>query len=75
MLAETSTKDLSEQEKPEGMSENVAVARRGGKIAGIARDALESELGKTVISQENAAQINAVITKTIEDVVTDNEEK
>lgn len=75
MLAETSTKDLSEQEKPEGMSENVAVARHGGKIAGIARDALESELGKTVISQENAAQINAVITKTIEDVVTDNEEK
>ena len=75
MLAETSTKDLSEQEKPEGMSENVAVARHGGTIAGIARDALESELGKTVISQENAAQINAVITKTIEDVVTDNEEK
>ena len=75
MLAETSTKDLSEQEKPEGMNENVAVARRGGKIAGIARSALESELGKTVISPENAVQINAVVTKMIEDVVKDDEEK
>ena len=75
MLAETSTKDLSEQEKPEGMNENVAVARRGGKIAGIARSALESELGKTVISPENAVQINAVVTKTIEGVVKDDEEK
>ena len=75
MLAETSTKDLSAQEKPEGMSENVAVARRGGKIAGIARSALESELGKTVISSENATQINAVVTKTIEGVVQDTEEK
>ena len=75
MLAETSTKDLSAQEKPEGMSENVAVARRGGKIAGIARSALESELGKTVISSENAIQINAVVTKTIEGVVQGTEEK
>ncbi len=75
MLAETSTKDLSAQEKPEGMSENVKVARRGGKIAEIARSALESELGKSVISSENASQINAVVTKTIEGVVQDTEEK
>ena len=75
MLAETSTKDLSAQEKPEGMSENVKVARRGGKIAEIARSALESELGKSVISSENASQINAVVTKTIDGVVQDTEEK
>ena len=57
------------------MSENVAIARRGGKIAGIARSALESELGKTVISSENAVQMNAVVTKAIEGVVKDTEEK
>lgn len=57
------------------MSENVAVAWRGGKIAEITRNALESEFGKTVISQENAARINVVVTKTIEGVVTDDEEK
>lgn len=74
MLAETSAKDLSAQEKPEGMGENVKIARRGGKIAGIARNALESELGKSVISPENAVQINAVVTKTIESVVQDTEE-
>ena len=75
MLAETSTKDLSEQEKPKGMGENVAIARRGGKIAGIARGALESELGKTVISSENAVQINAVVTKTIESITMEPEKK
>ena len=35
--------------------------------------ALETELGKSVISPENAAQINTVVTKTIESVVRDTE--
>ncbi len=74
MLAETSTKDLSAQEKPEGMNENVMVAKRGGRIAGIARSALESELGKSVISSENAEQINTVLTKTIEGIAQETKE-
>ena len=44
------------------------VARRGGKVAGIARTALEEETGEPVITSQNAAQLNAVVTEMIEGV-------
>ena len=75
MLAETATKDLSAEEKPDGFNESVAVARRGGRIAGNARKELEEELGKPVISSQNAAQLNTVVTETIEGVVQETEER
>ena len=68
MLAETSTKDISKKERPEGFSENMEVARRGGKVAGIARTALEEETGEPVITSQNAAQLNTVVTEMIEGV-------
>lgn len=68
MLAETSTKDISKEAKPETFAENVEVARRGGNVAGIAKQALEAETGKPVISSQNAAQLNAVVTGMIEEV-------
>ena len=40
--------------KPRGLKENIAVAKRGGKIAGNARKNLESELGQTILTQANA---------------------
>lgn len=46
MLAETSTKDISQASKPETFEENIEVARRGGNVAGIAKQALEAETGK-----------------------------
>ena len=69
MLAETSTKDISQASKPETFEENIAVARRGGNVAGIAKQALEAETGKPVITSQNAAQLNAVVTGMIEGVV------
>ena len=45
MLAETSTKDISQASKPETFEENIEVARRGGNVAGIAKQALEAETG------------------------------
>lgn len=66
MLAETSTTDISKEEKPETFSENRDVAKRGGNVAGIARKALEQETGKPVISPKNAAQLNRVVTDMIE---------
>ena len=62
MLAETSTKDISQASKPETFEENIEVARRGGNVAGIAKQALEAETGKPVITSQNAAQLNAVVT-------------
>lgn len=66
MLAETSTKDISAAEKPEGFSESVNVAKRGGKVAQVARQALESETGISVITSQNAAQLNQAVTELIE---------
>ena len=69
LLAETSTKDISQASKPETFEENIEVARRGGNVAGIAKQALEAETGKPVITSQNAAQLNAVVTGMIEGVV------
>ena len=75
MLAETSTKDISQASKPETFEENIEVARRGGNVAGIAKQALEEETGKPVITSQNAAQLNAVVTGIIEGVVDVKKEK
>ena len=75
MLAETSTKDISQASKPETFEENIEVARRGGNVAGIAKQALEAETGKPVITSQNAAQLNAVVTGIIEGVVDVKKEK
>jgi len=53
MLGERVTTELSKTEKPEGMTENKKVAKRGGNVAGNARKETEKELGRSVISQEN----------------------
>lgn len=77
MLAETSTTDISKEEKPTTFSENRDVAKRGGNIAGIARKALEQETGKPVISPKNATQLNRVVTDMIEgaaEIVSDDKE-
>ena len=66
MLAETSTKDISAAEKPEDFSESVHIAKRGGKVARVARQALESETGTSVITSQNAAQLHQAVTELIE---------
>ena len=74
MLAETSTRDISAAEKPNGFTESVQIARQGGEVAGIARKALEQRTGTSVITPKNAAQLNSVVTKTIE-TITEQETK
>ena len=66
MLAEASTTGISQAEKPEGMAENLAVAQRGGRVAGNARKELEREMGRPVISAENAKTMK-LVTYIIED--------
>ena len=66
MLAEASTRDISKATKPEGFDENVKVAKRGGNVANVARQQLEVETGHPVITAQNAAQLNAVVTEMIE---------
>ncbi len=54
MLAEASTKDISQATNPVTFGENAKVAQQGGKIAGDARKALEAKTGKKVITSLNA---------------------
>lgn len=66
MLAEATTTEISKQKVPEGLRENVEVARSGGKVAGDARKAIEQQTGVPVITSKNAAQLNQVVTNLIE---------
>ena len=66
MLAEASTRDISKATKPDGFAEKVKVAKRGGNVANVARQQLEAETGHPVITAQNAAQLNAVVTEMIE---------
>ena len=54
MLAELSTKEISESRNPETFSEHQQIARQGGEIARNARMELEEKTGKEVISPMNA---------------------
>lgn len=68
MLAETTTTELSKAHRPEGFEESRIVARRGGKVAGDARCAIEADTGRPAVTAQNAAQLNAVVTDVIQGV-------
>lgn len=67
MLAEASTTDISKTAKPQTFEETKQVAKRGGKVAGIARQALEAETGKPVITEKNAFDFQQLVTDIVED--------
>ncbi|EFB91318.1 hypothetical protein HMPREF7215_2754 [Pyramidobacter piscolens W5455] len=68
MLAESSTTDISREEKPRGFAESQKIARRGGHVAKVARQALEAETGKPVTTPQNAVDFRRLLTDVIEDV-------
>ncbi len=71
MLAEATTTELSKSSNPQGFEENKKVAKRGGKIAGDARKSIEEESGRAVITSQNAARLNDIVTNLLEDVSED----
>ena len=73
MLAEATTTEISKQKAPSNLSENISVARAGGKVAGDARKAIENQTGVPVISKKNAAQLNQVVTNLLEGAAADKE--
>ena len=54
-LAEVATTELSRQRNPKGMFESQQAAQAGGKVAKNAREDLERQLGRSVISSERAS--------------------
>ena len=73
MLAEATTTEISKSVKPQGLQENLKVARSGGETAGIARKEVEKRTGKSVITSQNATQLNKVVTDLIEGIAKDKE--
>jgi hypothetical protein len=60
MLAELSTKEISEVVQPQTTDEHVNVAKRGGGVAAQARAQLEAETGQKVVSADNAKQLKRI---------------
>ena len=54
MLAEASTKDISEAINPSNFEESKLVAKQGGNVAKVARAELEAKTGKKVVTNKNA---------------------
>ncbi len=72
MLAEATTTELVKVQNPQGLEANKSVAQQGGHIAGTARENIEAQTGRSVITSGNAKSLmmNAAVVGMIEGVVT-----
>ncbi|MEI6821916.1 MAG: Bro-N domain-containing protein [Bacteroidota bacterium] len=73
MLAEASTKDISQAVEPETFEENKLVAKQGGNVARVARKELEARTGKSVINSNNAKKTLIDKSKTLKPKNPDSE--
>ena len=53
-IGEIATRDIAREEHPQGLKENLKVAKRGGGVAKGAKDLYEKETKKSAISKKNA---------------------
>ena len=65
-LGELAARDIAKEEKPQGLLENMKVAKRGGSVAKGARDLYEKESKKNAISSDNALNYKYVKDNLIE---------
>ena len=72
MLAEATTTELVKVQNPQGLAENKVVAKQGGQIAGTARENIEAQTGRPVITSGNAnsLMLNTAVVGMIEGIVT-----
>ena len=66
-LGEIATREIAKKNNPQGLNANIEIAKRGGKIAGTAREALEDELGESVVTSNNVLSCEYIEEKEIED--------
>ena len=65
-LGEIATRELAIEHKPYGLEENKKVAQMGGHAAKVARDDIEKNLGRTVISNKNSLNYKYINQKTLD---------
>ena len=61
MLAESTTTEISRQQRPETFEESREVAKGGGRVSGRARENIEAETGTPVITRQNAVDFTRLI--------------
>ena len=59
MLGERVTTEISQKEEPETFKQSKDIAKRGGKVAGIARKETEKEIGRSIVSPQNFLSIDS----------------
>lgn len=52
-LSEEATKRLAAKQKPNGLKENIKVAKMGGHVAKVAREDIEKNLGESIVTRDN----------------------
>ena len=52
-LGEVTTRAIAKKEHPQGLKENLRVAKRGGNVSKIARETYELEAGESAITSDN----------------------
>jgi len=52
-LGEATTRDIAKKENPQGLKDNLKIAKRGGNVSKIARETYELETGSSAISNRN----------------------
>lgn len=77
MLAEATTTELTNAQNPQGLEENRAVAKQGGRVAGNARKEIESQTGRPVVTSGNAQTmlLGSAVVGMIESVAEENEKE
>ena len=66
-LGEIATRELAKEHKPYGLEQNRKIAKMSGSAAKAARDNIERNLGRTVISNKNSLKYKYIDEKLLED--------
>lgn len=65
MLAEATTKEISEKENPDTFEKSKEIAKEGGITAKVAKDRIEKRLGEKVVTSKNANEIHVINKKNV----------
>ncbi len=65
-LAEIATREIAKNKNPQGLRENIKVAHKGGNIAKVAKNELEKEIEKSVITKNNNLNYEYIEEKKLE---------
>lgn len=72
-LSEEATKRLATKQKPNGLKENIKVAKMGGHAAKVAREDIEKNLGESVVTKTNKLNYEYIEDKKVKKISNKNE--